>query len=376
MEDKVAIIVGAGPSGLAASACLNLHSIPHIILDREDCFASLWQRYSYDRLHLHLKKRFSQLLHFPHPSSFPSYIPKDQFIQYLNDFISHFNISPLYNRLVESASFDQEIKKWTVKAKNVNSGEDEVYSARFLIVATGEACDPFVPDVEGLGSFNGEVFHSTKYKNGKAYRDKNVLVVGSGNSGMEIALDLANHGAKTSIVVRSPVHIIPREMASLGLAMLKYFSLRFVDSLLVLASKIVYGDMSKYGIIRATEGPFFSAFAYGKYPIINTGTFSKIKSGEIQVLPALESIRGNEAVFKNGSSHSFDTIIFCTAFKRSTSQWLKDDNLLNENGLSKVKYPNHWKGENGLYCVGLSRGGFNGASRDAQNAANDIKSLL
>ncbi|XP_050236502.1 probable indole-3-pyruvate monooxygenase YUCCA10 [Mercurialis annua] len=374
MEDKAAIIVGTGPAGLAASACLTLHSIPHIILEREDCFASLWQKYSYDRLHLHLKKQFSQLPHFPLPSSSPTYIPKEQFIQYLSDYVSHFKISPLYNRLVESASFDQE--KWTVKAKNVKSGEDEVYCARFLIVASGEACDPFIPDVAGLGSFNGDVVHSTKYKNGKGYEGKNVLVVGSGNSGMEIALDLANHGAKTSIVVRSPVHIVNREMAFLALAMMKYFSLGLVDSLLVLVSKIVYGDLSKYGITRAAEGPFFMKVAYGKYPVIDVGTFSKIKSGEIQVLPALESIRGNEATFKNGTSHSFDSIVFCTGFKRSTGQWLKDDYLLNEDGISKVNFPNHWKGKNGLYCVGLSRRGIYGASSDAQNAANDIKTLL
>lgn len=82
----------------------------------------------------------------------------------------------------------------------------EVFSARFLIVASGETTDPFIPDVEGLSCFNGEVIHSTQFKNGKGFRDKNVLVVGSGNSGMEIALDLVNHSANTSIVFRSPVN--------------------------------------------------------------------------------------------------------------------------------------------------------------------------
>ena len=205
MQNPVAIIVGAGPSGLATSACLNQHSIPHILLEREDCYASLWKKYSYDRLRLHLRKQFCELPHMSFPDSYPTYVPKDQFLQYLDDYVSHFKISPMYQRSVEFASFDEEAKKWNVKARNVSSGEIEEYSARFLVVASGETSNPFIPKFEGLNTFTGEVIHSTGFKNGKTYCDKNVLVVGSGNSGMEIALDLANHGARTSIAIRSPV---------------------------------------------------------------------------------------------------------------------------------------------------------------------------
>ncbi|KAJ0052822.1 hypothetical protein Pint_01067 [Pistacia integerrima] len=208
-----------------------------------------------------------------------------------------------------------------------------------------------------MDTFTGEVIHSTGYKNGKAYGDKSVLVVGSGNSGMGIALDLANYGAKTSIVVRSP-----------------YIPYGVVDSIMLWLSKLVYGDLSKYGINRPKEGPFFMKVAYGKYPVLDTGTCKKIKSGEIQVLPAIESIRGNVVIFENGTSHPFDAIVFCTGFKRSTNTWLKY--LLNDDGLAKPNFPNRWKGKNGLFCAGLSRRGLYGASSDAQNIANEIKSLL
>ena len=80
---------------------------------------------------------------------------------------------------------------------------------------------------------------------------------------------------------------------------------------------------------------------------------------------------------KNGRSYQFDSIVFCTGFKRSTHLWLKgDDYLLNDDGIPKPSYPNHWKGRNGLYCVGLSRRGFYGAKSDALNIANDVKSVL
>ncbi|GLT28564.1 hypothetical protein SLA2020_034870 [Shorea laevis] len=108
------------------------------------------------------------------------------------------------------------------------------------------------------------------------------------------------------------------------------------------------------------------------------GTVSKFKSGEIQVLPAISSLRGNEVSFENGKTHPFDTIVFCTGFKRSTNKWLKrgGDYLLHEEGFAKNSFPNLWKGKNGLNCAGLSRRGFRGASFDAQHIAHDIKSLL
>ncbi|GAA0176421.1 oxygenase [Lithospermum erythrorhizon] len=379
MEGNGVIIVGAGPSGLATAACLKNLSIPYILLDREDCFASLWKKYSYDRLHLHLAKQFCELPHFQFPNDFPKYVSKKMFLQYLDEYVSKFEISPIYCKSVEQVDYDEfdGIKKWRVKARDVNTGLIEEYKGKFLVVATGETCDAFIPQVEGLESFGGEVIHSTKFKNGEKYLNKRVLVVGSGNSGMEIALDLANYGAKTSIVIRSPVHVISREMATMAIAMLKWVPLHIVDNILVMISNIIYGDLSEYGIIgRPQEGPFLSKVKYGKYPIIDVGTFKKIKSGEIQVLPAIASIRGNDVIFNNEKSCPFDAIIFATGFKRSTNKWLKADDLLNEDGLSKKNFPDHWKGKNGLYCVGLARRGLYGAAMDAQLIANDIKAHI
>ncbi|XAR58486.1 Indole-3-pyruvate monooxygenase [Bertholletia excelsa] len=358
------IIVGAGPSGLATAACLTRAGVPHIILEREDCFASLWKKKSYDRLHLHLVKQVCELPHFSFPATFPTYVPRKQFLQYLDDYVSHFNIRPLYHRFVESASYDAVLKKWDVKARNVSSGEEEEYSGRYLVVATGETSDEFVPEVEGMNTFTGEVMHSTQYKTGEKYKGKRVLVVGAGNSGMEIAFDLADHGAKTSIVVRSPIHILSRGMVYMGVTLLKYIPFHAVDSLVVILSKLRYGSLAKYGIQRPQEGPFALKAKCGKFPVIDVGAFNKIKSGEIQVLPAIESIKGDEVGFDNGKSHPFDVIVFATGFKRSTHKWLKgDDYLLNEDGFPKPSFPNHWKGKNGLYCAGLASRGLYGAAR-------------
>lgn len=205
--EEVVIIVGAGPSGLATSACLNVLSIPNIVLERDDCFASLWKKRSYDRLKLHLGKQFCQLPYMPYPQGTPTFIPKADFLHYLEDYVSRFEINPRYHRSVQSASYDKVEGKWEVVAKNTLSDESEVYIGKFLVVASGENGEGFIPNIPGLDSFGGEFMHCNRYKNGKRFVDKQVLVVGCGNSGMEIAYDLWDHGATTSVVVRKPVII-------------------------------------------------------------------------------------------------------------------------------------------------------------------------
>lgn len=90
----------------------------------------------------------------------------------------------------------------------VATSSREVYAAKYMVVATGENGEGVIPKIPGLvESFEGEYLHSSAYKNGEKFAGKNVLVVGSGNSGMEIAFDLSKWNAKVSIVVRSPVSI-------------------------------------------------------------------------------------------------------------------------------------------------------------------------
>ncbi|XP_042483445.1 probable indole-3-pyruvate monooxygenase YUCCA10 [Macadamia integrifolia] len=376
--EEMVVIVGAGPSGLAVSACLNVLSIPNIVLEREDCCASLWKKHSYDRLKLHLAKEFCQLPHMPFPSKAPTYVSKKGFINYLDNYVSHFNINPMYCRSVESATYDGVTGKWRVTAKNSVSGEFEVYVGKFLVVATGENSGGFIPNVNGLESFGGDILHSSEYRNGKNYCDKEVLVVGSGNSGMEIAYDLSNWGAKTSIVVRSPVHVFTKEMVRVGMVLLKSrIPLSIVDSIMVTLSKLKYGKSSKNPIKRPKQGPFYRKATIGRTPTIDVGAMKRIKKGEIKVFPAISTIKGNEVTFVNDDSQEFDAIVFATGYRSTTRDWLKGgDDLFNEHGMPKLSFPNHWKGQCGLYNVGFARKGLDGISTDAKNIAKNINMVL
>jgi len=202
------VIVGAGPGGLATSACLNKHSIPNIVLEKDDCHASLWRKRAYDRLKLHLGKDFCALPHMPFPSDFPTFVPRVDFLRYLDDYVTQMKIFIRYNRHVNDASFDVTNGKWRVCVHDTTLNVDEIYVADYLVAATGENCDPYIPMINGLESFEGEYLHCSKYLNGRRWYDKNVLVVGSGNSGMEIAYDVSTWGANTSMVIRSPVSLL------------------------------------------------------------------------------------------------------------------------------------------------------------------------
>ncbi|CAL4903869.1 unnamed protein product [Urochloa decumbens] len=378
MEKVLVLIVGAGPSGLAVAACLSQLSIPYRIVEREDCSASLWRKHTYDRLKLHLAKEFCELPHMSYPNDTPTYIPKEQFVRYVDAYVDHFNIFPKYSTSVESCKYDEVSNCWDVMAHDKVTGLVTEYTARFLVVATGENSEGIIPQIPGLDDFPGEVIHSSSYKSWNNYVGKEALVIGCGNSGMEISYDLASHGVETSMVVRSPVHVMTIGLINFGMKLVSWsMPVNFVDFILVTFANIRFGDLSKYGIVRPNMGPLLLKAKTGRSAVIDVGTVELIKKGAIKVLGPISCIRGDYVEFEDGKNCHFDSIVFATGYKSTANRWLKNgESLLNDNGMPKREFPNHWKGENGLYCVGLAMRGLAGISCDAKNVAADIKSIV
>ncbi|KAF5456532.1 hypothetical protein F2P56_026004 [Juglans regia] len=372
------VIVGAGPSGLAAAACLKEKGVPYVVLERSNCIASLWQLKTYDRLRLHLPKQFCELPFMGFPSDFPTYPTKQQFIKYLEDYANTFDIKPRFNETVAHAEYDSTLGFWRVKSAGLKG--DTEYVCRCLVVATGENAEPVVPQIDGMGEFGGPIRHTSLYKSGDEFRLKKVLVVGCGNSGMEVCLDLCNHMARPSIVVRDSVHVLPQEMlgkSTFGLSMwlLKWLPMRLVDRILLNLSWLLLGNTARFGLDRPHLGPLELKNLSGKTPVLDVGTLAKIKSGDIKVFPGIKRLKAGYTVeFVDGKRENFDAIILATGYRSNVPSWLKEGEMFSQkDGFPRKAFPNGWKGECGLYAVGFTKRGLLGASMDAKRIAEDIE---
>ncbi|GLJ25831.1 hypothetical protein SUGI_0494780 [Cryptomeria japonica] len=357
IERGEALIVGAGPSGMAVAACLWKLGVRSTVLERESCVASLWQQRTYDRLKLHIDKKFCELPFMSFPSQFPTFVSRSQFVEYLEEYAKRFSIQPLFCQTVESANFCEETGKWRVVAYCSMERRTKIYSGRFLVVATGENSEKFVPDLPGIERFEGIVVHSSEYKSGEEFNGKKVLVVGCGNSGMEIALDLLDKDASPSIVVRSPLHVLPREIFGLSTFfvftfLLKIFPLRIVDRLLLLYSRLTLGDTTACGIARPKQGPLELKRKIGKTPVLDVGTMAKIRSGDIKTFPKIKRVMALQVEFEDHRVESFNAIIFATGYRSGILRWLKiEGDFFGDDGFPRKAFPNNWKEKNGLYTV-------------------------
>ncbi|XP_038699067.1 beta-adaptin-like protein A isoform X1 [Tripterygium wilfordii] len=322
------VIVGAGPSGLAVAACLKEKGVPSVVLERSNCIASLWQLKTYDRLRLHLPKQFCELPLMGFPSDFPTYPTKQQFIDYLEAYATKFDIRPRFNETVSRAAFDRTLGFWRVRSVGLKGKKETEYVCRWLVVATGENAEAVVPEIEGMEEFGADIRHTSLYRSGEEYRGKKVLVVGCGNSGMEVCLDLCNHNGSPSLVVRDTVHVLPREMLgkpTFGLSMwlLKWLPMRVVDGFLLVVSWLMLGDTARFGLVRPRLGPLQLKNLSGKTPVLDVGTLTKIKTGDIKVCPGVKQLKHHAVEFVDGRTDNFDAIILATGYKSNVPYWLK-----------------------------------------------------
>ncbi|XP_060174869.1 probable indole-3-pyruvate monooxygenase YUCCA8 [Lycium barbarum] len=370
------VIVGAGPSGLAVGACLKEQGVSFVILEKSDCIASLWQKNTYDRLKLHLPKQFCQLPNFPFPQLYPEYPTKKQFIDYLESYARKFDINPMFNERVQFAKYDQSCKLWRVKTISPSGSEVE-YICQWLVVATGENAEKVVPNIEGLKEFGGEVIHACDYKSGEKFSGKKVLVVGCRNSGMEISLDLCNHNAQPSLVCRSSVHVLPREIFGksifeLAMFMMKWLPLWLVDKILLILTWFILGNIEKYGLKRPKLGPLELKNTQGKTPVLDIGALEKIRSRKINVVPGIKKFSCGTVELVDGEKLEIDSVVLATGYCSNVPYWLQESEFFSNEGFPKAPLPNSWKGKSGLYAVGFARRGLSGASADAIKIAQDI----
>jgi cation diffusion facilitator CzcD-associated flavoprotein CzcO len=343
------IIIGAGPSGLAMAGRFSKLGIPYIILEKTNTVGNEWRNH-YNRLHLHTDKAYSDLPHLAFPKEYPTFVPKNQYIQYLENYVELFKIKPLFNQ--EVISVEKQGELWLVIT---NKG---TFLTENVIVSTGYNRVPKIPHFINQFLFEGEVIHSSDYKSAEKFKDKNVLVVGYGNSGAEIALDLYENGAKTYIAIRNPVNIVNREFmgrSTQGLAIfLSKFGSGFYDFISKIFKKISTGAMDGTGIPISQLAPSEQLRTLGKVPVIDVGTLQQIKAKNIIVLPDIQEFLHDSVIFKDGQIIKFDAVILATGYNAHLEKIIKNiAPILNEKAYPKYMWSDSPE-FNGLYFLGFN----------------------
>ncbi len=309
--ETTAIVTGAGPSGLAVAGCLRQAGVAFEVLDKADKVASAWHAH-YERLHLHTARHLSSLPHFPWPDRYPLYPSRTEVIEYLTEYAARFKIAPRLGEEVVGAR--REGDRWEVTTR-----AGSVYRAPNLVVATGYNHTPLAPSWPGQETFRGTVIHSAQYRNGAPFKGKKILVVGIGNTGGEIAIDLHEHGATAAIAVRGPVHVVPRDFMGRPVQQtaiwLSYLPLWLRDAISLRVSKHVFGDLSDIGLRRPPYGPSTQVVKHAKIPLIDVGTIGLLRSGVLKSHPDVVRFTETGVVFSNGAERPFDAVVLATGYR-------------------------------------------------------------
>lgn len=291
------IIVGAGPAGLAMAAELTRRGLPCRVIERGQAGESWYHHY--DRLRLHTLKQVSALPGLSMPSDYPDFPSRAQFLAYLRQYARHFAL-PIAEG-VDLRRADVEAGRWVLRT---SSG---ILEASALVMATGIWSAPVRPRLPGDERFAGPILHSRDYRNPQPFRGQRVLVVGAGNSGAEIAVDLAEHGIETGIAVRSGVAFVPRPRSAAAMR-LAAWGLRTLPAPLA-ARLLRRRDFRHLGLPLPPGSPL------DHYPVVGYELPQAVVAGRITVYPELERLEAGVAHFRDGRSAPFDAIILATGYR-------------------------------------------------------------
>jgi cation diffusion facilitator CzcD-associated flavoprotein CzcO len=370
-----AIIIGAGPAGLACAATMRGAGLTVTVFEKADNVGSVWRRH-YDRLHLHSDRNHSGLFGMAMPDSYPLYPSREQVVAYLEAYAARFDIKPAFGN--EVVRLRRDGAQWCAETA---AGS---VSAPVAIVATGLASAPYCPSWPGSEAYRGVTVHSSEYRNPTPYLGKRVLVVGFGNSGGEIALDLAEAGVDVALAVRGPVQILPRDLLGLPIVTwaIFYRSLRFPPRLVDLINapvlRLALGSFEKLGLRRAAKGPLQMIEEDGRVPLIDVGALGKIRDGSIKVRSGIGRLTSGGVVFDDGRSESFDAIVLATGFRPDLRRLIPGvDGIFDAHGMPCVT--GRATNVPGLYFCGqtvAATGQFRAIGREAERLASDIRQYL
>jgi cation diffusion facilitator CzcD-associated flavoprotein CzcO len=205
-RDPVVLVVGGGQAGLSIAARLRQLQVETLIVDRWPRIGDNW-RSRYHALTLHNQVHVNHLPYMPFPPSWPTYIPKDKIAGWFEAYVEGMELNYWTATEFEGGAYDEREERWSVVLRRADGTKREMHP-RHVVMATGVSGIPNLPDIPTLCNFSGKVLHSSEYEDGEAWKGKHALVIGTGNSGHDIAQDLYSGGAKVTLIQRSSTLIV------------------------------------------------------------------------------------------------------------------------------------------------------------------------
>jgi dimethylaniline monooxygenase (N-oxide forming) len=310
-----ACIIGAGSSGIAACKVLKDHGIPFDCYETSDRVGGNWaygnpnqMSSAYKSLFINTSRPRMQYSDYPMPDHYPIFPHHTQIAEYFNNYVDHFKFRQNihFNTAVTNAT-PLEGGGWEV---TLQDGTTHRYRA--LLVANGHHWDPRRPDPPFPGHFDGDIIHSHYYRTPDPYVDKRVLVVGFGNSAMDIAVETSRVSTMTYLAVRRGFHIIPKYVLGRPLdqpPLPQWFPNALLLKFVGIALRLQVGKLTDYGLPEP-DHPVLHA-----HPTISSEILSRITHGRVKPKPNVREFDGDGVIFTDGTREQIDCIIFCTGYK-------------------------------------------------------------
>ncbi|ROQ66950.1 cation diffusion facilitator CzcD-associated flavoprotein CzcO [Streptomyces sp. 840.1] len=372
-EDRPVYVIGGGPGGLAAAAALRAQGQRAVVLEKSGDVGASWRRH-YERLHLHTTRRWSALPGLPMPRRFGRWVSRDNVVRYLEKYAEHHELEVVTGVEVSRVDPAPDGTGWRLTA----TGGREL-TGRAVVVATGFNHTPRIPDWSGRDTFTGELVHAADYRNPAPYAGKDVLVVGVGNTGAEIAVDLVEGGAaRVRLAVRTAPHILRRSTAgwpAQGTGILvRRLPVALVDRAGRLLTRLSMPDLAEQGLPRPETG-LYSRVRDGAIPVQDVGLIKAVKAGHVVPVAAVESFDKDEVVLADGSRITPDAVVAATGYLRSLEGLVGHLGVLDARGRPVVHGGRTPKQAPGLYFTGFTNpisGMLRELARDAEKIARKL----
>jgi putative flavoprotein involved in K+ transport len=303
------------------------------VVDRADSVGSAWRGH-YERLHLHTVRWLSNLPGYRIPRRYGKWVSRDDVVRYLESYAAHHRLDVALS--TEVTRIDRDREEWLLRSP---AGD---LRATYVVVANGHNHTPELPDWPGADSFAGELLHASAYRNAVPYVGKDVLVVGSGNTGAEIALDLVETGAASvRVSIRTPPHIVFRERGGIVNPMLgvtfRHLPPKVFDPIARRLRKTMLGDLTEYGLPAPNDGLYERILRDDAIPLVDMGFVDAVKAGQVSIVAAVVGFDGDKVQLADGSALAVDAVVAATGYRRGLDPLVGHLDVLRSNGRPVVR---------------------------------------